>query len=105
MVPLLVIVITYANILIKIFHQSHGHVEIFNDEAPRPPLLRWRTSLQRQTTCNTDIHDNCLTQLDNTGEISTRQARPETTKDLLRRNRQVYTLKFHAGHHNCLTFI
>jgi len=88
MVPLLVIIVTYANILLKISHQSRSHVEIFDDETPPPPLLRWRTSLRRTCVTHTvSTQDTATSQLNTSVELSVRPARSETTKDLLRRNR------------------
>ena len=43
-VPLLVIVVTYANIILKIFRKSKENLQTDDDEVPPAPRLRFRSS-------------------------------------------------------------
>lgn len=45
-VPLLVIVVTYANIILKVFRKSKGDLQT-DDEVPPAPRLRFRSSIRR----------------------------------------------------------
>ena len=44
-VPLLVIVVTYANIILKVFRKSKGDLQT-DDEVPPAPRLRFRSSIR-----------------------------------------------------------